>query len=192
MGFFGFLRAGEFTVPSGASFDPADCLTFADVAVNSHTAPSLVRVHLKQSKTDPFTQGVDVFLGRTGRSTAIPVVYGCQGQHSRAAFHFSERLTRQLLVAKLHSALRSKWINQSKYCGHSFRICAATAAAAASIEDSSIQMLGRWQSQDFLRYIQTPRDQLTASVSVPRVGLTGTACHCQFLATSRLYVSVMS
>ncbi len=168
MGFFGFLRAGEFTVPSGASFDPADCLTFADVAVNSHTAPSLVRVHLKQSKTDPFRQGVDVFLGRTGRDlcpvSAILSFMVARGSTPGPLFVFQSGapLTRQLLVAKLRSALRSKGIDQSKYCGHSFRIGAATAAAAAGIEDSSIQMLGRWQSQAFLRYIQTPRDQLAA------------------------------
>jgi hypothetical protein len=33
--------------------------------VESHTNPSMVRVHLQQSKTDPFRHGVDIFLGRT-------------------------------------------------------------------------------------------------------------------------------
>lgn len=36
---------------------------------------------------------------------------------------------------------------------HSFRIGAATSAAKAGIEDSTIHMLGRWSSSAFLVYI---------------------------------------
>ena len=41
---------------------------------------------------------------------------------------------------------------------------AATSAALAGIEDSTIQLLGRWQSAAFLGYIRTPHEQL-ASIS---------------------------
>ena len=72
MGFFGFMCAGEFTVQSGCDTDQESCLTVSDVAVDSHNNPTMVRVHLKQSKTDPFRHGVDVFLGRTD-ATLCPV-----------------------------------------------------------------------------------------------------------------------
>lgn len=36
-----------------------------DVVVDEHDNPALVRIGLKQSKTDPFRHGVDIFLGRT-------------------------------------------------------------------------------------------------------------------------------
>lgn len=39
------------------------------------------------------------------------------------------------------------------YKGHSFRIGAATSAAARGIPLSVIQNMGRWKSDSFMRYI---------------------------------------
>ena len=66
MEFFGFLRAGEFTSPLANAFDPEVHLCLSDIALDSHTSPTMVRLQIKQSKTDPFRLGVDVFLGSTG------------------------------------------------------------------------------------------------------------------------------
>lgn len=62
LGFFGFLRAGEFTV--NGTFDPTLHLTMADVQVDSSTKPQRFRVFMKCSKTDPFRKGYFIFLGR--------------------------------------------------------------------------------------------------------------------------------
>ena len=51
------------TVKSVQEVDQETCLAVQDIAVNSHTNPSMVKVHLKQSKTDPFGHGVDIFWG---------------------------------------------------------------------------------------------------------------------------------
>ena len=67
MRFFGFMRAGEFTCPSLRAYTPT-MLCPADVSVDSHQVPSVVHVHLHQSKNDPFGAGVIAHLGRTGRS----------------------------------------------------------------------------------------------------------------------------
>ena len=62
LGFFGFLRAGEFT--TNGPFDPTVHLTAADLQVDSSTNPQSFRVLIKCSKTDPFRQGSFIYLGR--------------------------------------------------------------------------------------------------------------------------------
>ena len=69
-----------------------------------------------------------------------------------------------MLVKKLREALGSTGMDVSGYSGHSFRIGAATTAAAVGIEDSMIKTLGRWESTAYLLYVRVSRDRL-ASVS---------------------------
>ena len=61
LGFFGFLRAGEFTV--NCAFDPSIHLTVQDLQVDAEVNPSSLRVRIKSSKTDPFRQGCFIYLG---------------------------------------------------------------------------------------------------------------------------------
>ena len=46
LGFFGFLRAGEMTVPSDTANDAASHLSFKDLAVDIPGAPTVLRVHI--------------------------------------------------------------------------------------------------------------------------------------------------
>ncbi len=73
LGYFGCLRAGGFTVPSDSNIDLTVCLTCADVAEDSHSEPNLIQVHFKQSKTGPFRNGVDIFLGGTSKDLCTVV-----------------------------------------------------------------------------------------------------------------------
>lgn len=68
LSFFGFMRSGELTIPSAASYDEGSHLTFNDVAVDSLSKPSVLQVRLKASKTDPFCLRVNIYVGRTGNS----------------------------------------------------------------------------------------------------------------------------
>ena len=61
--FYGFLWAGEVVVPSDTGFDPAQHLTYDDIAVDSKQQPSFITVNIKQSKTDPFRKGVTIVVG---------------------------------------------------------------------------------------------------------------------------------
>ena len=63
--FFGFLRCSEFTTPSQQEYDPQVHLQYEDVAVDCRNNPGMLTVWIKQSKTDPFRQGVTLWLGKT-------------------------------------------------------------------------------------------------------------------------------
>ncbi len=66
----------------------------------------------------------------------------------------------------VRQALQQAGVDHSKYNGHSFRIGAATTAAAKGIEDSLIQTLGRWESLAYLQYVQIPKEYLAGYSSV--------------------------
>ena len=165
-----FLRSAEFTSPTAESFDPSCHLSLADVALDSHSQPAMIRVRIKQSKTDPFRQGVHIYIGRSFADICpvqcITAYLSIRGtQPGPLLIHRNGTpLTRTALVRKMRSALSQAGMDSSVYSGHSFRIGAATTAAARGIEDAIIQTLGRWQSTAYLRYVKLPREQL-ASIS---------------------------
>ena len=165
--FFGFLRAGELTVPSDSAFDPSAHLCVTDVAVvDDKRNPSMLRVNIKQSKTDPFRKGVAIFVGRTGTQlcpVAALLDYLCaRGPTPGPLFTFADgrMLTRARFVERVRDGLSAAGVDQAKYCGHSFRIGAATTAAKKGVEDCIIKILGRWESLAYLQYVQLPREQL--------------------------------
>ena len=143
-------------------------LSFSDVAIDDPQNPSIMLVHLKTSKTDSFRKGVDIFLGRTHNElcpiSTMLAYLAVRGGAAGPLFKFRNGLllTRDRLVAKLREVLSATDIRQSDYCGHSFRIGAATTAAQSDICDSTIQLLGQWESSANLLYIRTPREQLAA------------------------------
>ena len=178
--FFGFMRAGEITVPSEDSYDPGAHLNFEDVAIDSPTVPTVMRVRLKASKTDPYRKGVDVFVGSTNSDlcpvAAMLAFLAVRGSKTGFLFMLKDgrHLTKSLFIAQVRMAMMAAGIDWKKYSGHSFRIGAATTAHANGISDASIKMLGRWESSAYLSYIKTPREilskfstQLVASKGLP-------------------------
>ena len=64
--FFGFLRVGESITPSTSGYDPASHPCIGDVRVDNYTRPQFLEA--KASKTDPFCQGIQVYLSTTSSS----------------------------------------------------------------------------------------------------------------------------
>lgn len=166
--FFGFFRLGELLPEAAGSFNPATGLAWGDVAVDDRLAPTMVQVHLKKAKCDQFGTGSDIVLGRTG-SPLCPVTAIVQYIESRGdrpgPFFLNasqETITKPWFISQIRAILTSIGLPQHHYAGHSFRIGAATTAAAAGVEDSMIQTLGRWHSAAFLQYIRTPKERLAA------------------------------
>ena len=56
LAFFGFLRCGEFTLPSQTEYDPGAHLSIGDIAVDSTSSPTTIQVTIKQSKPTPFAR----------------------------------------------------------------------------------------------------------------------------------------
>ena len=129
---------------------------------------SSLKVHLSRSKCDQFGKGVDVYVGRSGNElcpiNAVTAYTAERGDSSGPYFRDKngKPLTKARFIAEMRKALLELGLEQDQYAGHSFRIGAATAAAQAGLEDSTIKALGRWNSSAFLLYIRTPREQLAS------------------------------
>ena len=123
------------TVPSDQGFDPAVHLTRMDIAVDNLVAPCTLKVQLKQSNTDPFRQGIFLFVGKTESDicpvSAILTYLAVGGKRDGPLFRYRDGhyLTHQWLVDEVRDALEKARVDQRKYYSHSFRNGAATNAA---------------------------------------------------------------
>lgn len=166
LAYFGFLRSAEFTVPNLASYVPAIHLGVADVAVDSHSSPSCLRLRIKASKTDPFRKGCFLHIGKGEfplcAISSLLAYLTLRGDASGPLFLFRDGrpLSRALLTSWLRGILSAAGI-QGNFSSHSFRIGAATVAARNGIPDHQIQALGRWTSSAYLLYIRTPAESLS-------------------------------
>jgi len=154
-------------------------LLLQDVSIDNRENPSVLKINIKQSKTD---QGVQIYLGAT--NSDICPIFGIltylarRGSQPGPLFLTGngQGLTRQSFCSALNSVLSQLPVNPSLYKSHSFRIGASTTAAKANIPDVCIKMLGRWQSDAYQRYIRTAPSELakfssllaSASSSIPK------------------------
>eukprot|EP00731_Ephydatia_muelleri_P028107 Em0019g980a len=125
LAFFGFLRVSEFTTPAGST---SRFLAKGDVKFMDHQ----LKVFLSCSKTDQLGKG----------STITPLFH----------FRHGPPLTARKFRAVLHFYLKSLGLKSLRFNTHSFRIGAATAAAKAGLQSSTLKELGRWHSAAFHSY----------------------------------------
>ena len=96
------------------------------MAVDSSDKPGVVRVTIKQSKTDPFSKGIDLYIGRIGNylyPVAAMLNYLVQRGAERGLlfiFQDGRSLTRLRFVDSMRRALQEAGIDETKYCGHRF------------------------------------------------------------------------
>ena len=167
LGFFGFLRSGEFTAPS-RGYDPPWHLSVQDIAVDSTTNPTWLQITINGSKTDQLRQGVNIVVGRTSSHicpvNSVLAYVACRGFGQGPLFRHKDGspLTREQLVSGMRETLLAAGVEYHRFSGHSFWIGAATAAAARGVADSTIQTLGRWNSESFRHYIRMPKSELAS------------------------------
>jgi hypothetical protein len=126
----------------------------------------VVHLRLKISKTDPFRKGILIKLFKNSSNTcphkACSNYLKLRLQHNPAPHDplFITKtgmpLSRNYFISLFRDTLMKIGIDPQAFSGHSFRIGAATSAAAAHIEDHLIKVLGRWSSDSYCRYIRTP------------------------------------
>ena len=91
-------------------------------------------------------------------------------------------LSKSQFVVRICDILQLLGLPQQDYTSHSFHTGAAT--SAAGVEDSTIQILGQWQSAEFLQYIRTPKEQLAALST-----LLATASICGYSESRPLHLA---
>ena len=170
VGFFGFLRCGEFLVSDGCDFDPNTHLSLADISFDTSGESWSFVLSIKASKTDQFRKGALVALGATNLDlcpvAALLDYLAIRGPAPGMLFCLEDGrpLKRKAFTASIQQALSISGLDGTQFNGHSFRIGAATTASAVGLSDSTIKVLGRWSSDAFQGYIR-PSPQDLAHVS---------------------------
>ena len=151
LAFFGFLRSSELVG-----------LKVSDAVLQG----SAVQLRVQVSKTDPFRQGTTIVLHPSGDQTLCPVnalkhfLAAHPGQGPLFTFANGSQLSKYHLTRLIKALAGRSGIAPDRYSSHSFRIGAATTAAAAGVPDWQIKALGRWLSDAYQAYIRVPNDQL--------------------------------
>ena len=165
LGFFAFMRSGEFTCQSWSTYH-SSMLSLGDIEVYSRTNSSVMHVTLRRSKTDIVGVVITIHIGRT-HNLLCPVSAVLAYLSIRPAtpgplflLQSGMPLSRHYLVTAIRRALSLEGMDTAQFHGHSFRIGAATTAAQVGLPDSTIQLLGRWRSSVFTRYLRPPVQSL--------------------------------
>ena len=155
LAFFALLRASEYTCLESRHYDPDVTLRFDNIRFDEEG--KFLQVRLEKSKTDPFRFGCELKVWATGgklcavRALKHFVKLHPFKQGPLFTFRDGSFLTRSRLESVVKAALPDVNLNT-----HSFRIGGASAAAAAGIPDSTIQVMGRWASNAYRTYLRTP------------------------------------
>ena len=72
LAFFGFFRLAELLPDSPSSPAP---LLLSDIAVDSRSSPSMICLHIRRAKNDPFGKGAKVYLGKTNMAVTATLNY---------------------------------------------------------------------------------------------------------------------
>lgn len=158
----GFLRCGEFTIKhNNVHTRRSDYIRIQDITFEQKD--KYFSILLRSSKTDPFRKGVLVHIYRN--EVLCPVksmrrymklrVTQNTNLESALFYYHQAMVTRVKFIEYMRQVLEVVGLDTQNYNGHSFRIGAATSAAAAGVEDHLIQNLGRWSSNCYTRYIRT-------------------------------------
>ena len=156
--FHGFFRIGEL-VPHKFR-ETWKVIAVRDISLLAGEQPQ-IQIELRQSKTGVPHQSSVVTLQAAAHKNTCPVHQMLQFLHMRGhhpgplfAYPSGVPITRQKFSQSLAACIQFIGLDPARFTGHSFRIGAATQAAASGLWDAQIRHLGRWRSEAFKRYIR--------------------------------------
>lgn len=139
-----------------------------EVQIDPRENPTVVKVLIKASKTDPFRKGVSICLGCTNNYLCmVAVIKAYLASHVLDpgpifCFRKGSYLTRDALVRSEREVLSGAALDAQNYSGHSFR--AENGGAACGVEGS---LIGGWSSSAYLLYVRVLGQRLPALSSTP-------------------------
>jgi hypothetical protein len=164
--------------PRDSSFLPFSAMRLSD------STPNALVIHLEASKTDPFREGVDVF---NFLPSSLPVFnaymarHACKSSLTSASPLFGmadgSPLTRAALLDRTKSALTAARVDLSSFSGISYRRGGATSLAQAGLLDHVVQIIGRWKSNVYTRYIHSNRQYVCSVLDRYVAGLLSFPSH---------------
>lgn len=160
LAFHAFLRVGEMISGNGSSH----ALQYEDLRlVSDHSSITRLEITFHSYKGNYNIRPVVISIDRKQDTSICPVLALEQYIRLRGttpgplfrlapnipiSYHFFGICMKQTVIAA--------GLPPNSYSSHSFRIGAASSAAAAGIPDEEIQQMGRWRSLAFKRYIRLP------------------------------------
>jgi len=172
---FGLLRCGEFAYDSSQPI--AKLLRMSSVLFHPNARnPRYITIRLRVSKSDIFRMGVDIAIPcicpsfrhmcpvhellcmlRLRQAAGLP----CHDDDPLFLFGDRKTLSRKHvtdMLNRLSACIKST--GQERYKGHSFRRGGATTLAQGNCPSWAIQVLGRWQGDCYVRYIELPPSEI--------------------------------
>lgn len=153
--FFGVFQISELVVRSWAE-SSANALQRLDVQV----VAANIYILLRRSKTDQHRKGMQVVLGPCGECDICPITalseyLSIRGDSSSLLFIHANGtpLNKTSVLGNDIPSIKCNWFGRSTFYTHSFRIGAASTAAAMGYQTHDIQRIGRWQSRVFQAYV---------------------------------------
>lgn len=155
LAFHAFLRIGEITILSAKAINH-NLLQLEQVTFDN-TSMSIKFVRYKHSKGEPLVLTVKASQEAPDCPVGIMKSYiTLRGTAAGPLFLTAPHspVTRAQFTKQLRYALNFCELSPEQFKSHSFRVGAATTAAAQGMSDSQIRLLGRWSADAYKKYIR--------------------------------------
>lgn len=163
--FHAFLRLGEITDNGSQNHN----IQFSAITFNiQDKIPTEIEINMQQFKHSVGKSCFKLNISRNEKRGELCPVQALweycmiRGSKIGPLFCFLDGTPIPRSFFSKHLQVALSWANcdTHRYKGHSFRIGAASCAAAMGISDDQIQVMGRWKSNAFKKYIRIPLLQI--------------------------------